>query len=159
MTGLTVRDLLAKGRLKKLGDSHAVRIEVLECLSDPDWKVRRNALRFLDHAPVESMEASIIERLRDEHEEVRKWAAHSLGCDRCKGGSSLSLDPVPFLIEAAEKDDSASVRHSAIVCLAWNRPPDKRIAALMKKLQTKASDENIRAHAKSGVERHQSAGA
>lgn len=159
MTKLAVRDFLAKGRLKKLDGSHDVRAEVLNSLKDPDWKVRRNALRFLDHAPVEGMASSIIELLSDEQAEVRKWAAHSLGCDRCKQGASLEVDPVPFLIKAADQDPSSDVRHSAIVCLAWNRPPDTRIAQLMKQLVASTSDTRLRAHAEAGALRHEMAGA
>ena len=155
MTEQTVRQRLAKGVLKKLdGGSESVRLEVLALLDDNDWRVRRNALRFLDHAPVAGMEPAIIALLNDNVEEVRKWAAHALGCDRCKAGAPASLDPVPFLMTTAKQDPSLVVRRSAVVCLAWNRPPDARIARLMRELSASALDEKVRSHALSGAQRH-----
>lgn len=152
MIRFTVRDLLAKGHLKKLGaNTPDVGVQVLAALGDDDWKVRRNALRFLDHAPVAGMEPKIIDLLQDEEAEVRKWAAHALGCDRCKDGAPLAVDPVPYLITAAENDPSILVRRSAVVCLAWNRPQDRRIDELLAKLASASPDQKIRSHARSAM--------
>jgi len=157
INGQAVRDQLARGRLKKLFPvAQAIGPALLDALDDDNWKVRRNALRVLDHAPVAGMESRIIELLQDEEVEVRKWAAHALGCDRCKEGSTLCVDPVPHLLDAVESDPSIVVRRSAVVCLAWNRPWDARISELMEALASGAADENIRFHASSAI-RHRTA--
>lgn len=158
MTNQSVRRQLEKGRLKKLFPiARDIGQELLDALGDEDWKVRRNSLRILDHAPVAGMEPKIIDLLRDDEPEVRKWAAHSLGCDRCKDGSLVAVDPVPYLVATAETDSSVEVRRSAIVCLAWNRPWEPRIDELMGRLAENSSDLKIRFHAKCAIERHREA--
>ncbi|MEZ4217026.1 MAG: HEAT repeat domain-containing protein [Myxococcota bacterium] len=127
-------------------------------LRDDDWRVRRDCLRFLDHHVDPESEAIAIELLRgDPSPEVRKWAAHALGCDRCKGGADLALDPVPALVEAARSDASLRVRRSAVVALAWTRPPDARIHAFLAELAAAERDPKLRRHAIDGMARHASA--
>jgi HEAT repeat protein len=152
----TTRDILSKGqfkRLARLAPGVALR-GAREALSDPDWKVRRNGLRVLDHSNDSEAVPKIIELLKDEHENVRKWAAHALGCDRCKTGDGLSIDPVPFLVEVAERDVSLVVQRSAVVCLAWNRPVDPAIGEFLYRLAESEDDDKIRLHAVGGSERH-----
>ena len=140
--------LLAKGKFKKLGPYGREVIPVArKALSDADWKVRRNALRLLDHANDPASTEQIIELLKDEHAAVRKWAAHALGCDTCKSGRPSSIDPVPYLIDAARSDPSLDVRRSATVCLAWNRPPEQRVGSFLSDLARTESDPKILLHA------------
>ena len=149
------RRRLANGQLKKLGRLGSSSIlAVRDALWDSDWKVRRNALRVLDHVPGEESLPRIVELLRDENEEVRKWAAHVLGCDRCKSGAGREVDPVPFLIDSARQDPSLAVRRSAVVCLAWNRPVDPRIHFFLQSLADSSDDPKILLHAQEGVKRH-----
>jgi HEAT repeat protein len=155
MPRLSTRDLLLRGNLKALQKRGAACLpDVRKGLSDSSWKVRRNALRVLDHVPNSGATAEMIGLLQDENDQVRKWAAHALGCDRCKPGSNSDLDPVPHLIEAANLDPSIEVRRSAVVCLAWNRPPDPRIGSFLEDLADGAEDPKILLHARAARSRH-----
>lgn len=124
---------------------------VIRGLGDPDWKVRRSSLRFLDHHMDAETTPLVIERLRDEHPDVRKWAAHALGCAHCKCGSELGLDPVPHLVRAAREDPSLRVRRSAVVSLACNLAADARVRALLAELLETERDPKIRRHAEYGL--------
>lgn len=158
MSRNSVRDLFARGVFKKLALlGPNVLPHARSALSDPDWRVRRNALRLLDHSTDSQSVPRMIELLKDDHEEVRKWAAHALGCDRCKNGAGLPVDPVPQLIEVVEHDPSLIVRRSAIVCLAWNRPVDSRIRNFLLRLAASTDDQKIRLHAEGGAKRHSEA--
>ncbi len=123
-------------------------------LVHPSWKIRRDSLRFLDHHMNREFARAAVERLRDEHPEVRKWAAHALGCDHCKQGVDLGLDPVPHLIDTARNDESLRVRRSAVVALAWTQPPDERILDLLRALRASTDDAKIGMHAEQGAARH-----
>ncbi len=124
-------------------------------LAHESWKIRRDCLRFLDHHMDHEFARTAADRLaHDEHPEVRKWAAHALGCDHCKSGVDLGLDPVPLLIEAVRTDPSLRVRRSAVVALAWTQPPDARIRDLLDELLARESDAKIRGHAEQGRARH-----
>lgn len=155
MKPLAVRTLLARGQLDRIaGRGPSALPAVRAALWDPDWKLRRNALRILDHLADAEALPRMIELLGDEREDVRKWAAHSLGCDRCKPNEGPGADPVPFLIETALRDPSVDVRRSAVVCLAWNRPADARIHAFLSELADSTDDPKLRRHARDGAIRH-----
>jgi hypothetical protein len=123
-------------------------------LGHSSWKVRRDCLRFLDHHVDPEMALLILDRLRDEHPDVRKWAVHALGCDHCKEESALGFDPVPHLMDVIRDDSSLRVRRSAVVALAWTQPPSSRIADFLGTLLDSETDEKIRFHAEGGVSRH-----
>lgn len=130
---------------------------VLRGLRDPDWRVRRDCLRFIDHhADPDSARAALDLLASDSEPEVRKWAAHALGCGHCKSGSTLGFDPVPALIAAARSDASLRVRRSAVVSLAWGQPADARIHEFLGELASGARDAKIRRHAADGAARHAS---
>lgn len=149
------RPLLVKGQLKKLVRlGPACLPAIRRALWDDRWRVRRNALRVLDHLDDGGSTSRMIELLADEHEEVRKWAAHSLGCERCKDGGEKGVDPVPHLIDVARRDSSAAVRRSAVVCLAWNRPQDERIRLFLEERCASEPDPQIVRHAWDGLNRH-----
>lgn len=76
------------------------------------------------------------------------------GCDRCKPGGSTAIDPVPPLLEVAQHDADPGVRCSAVVTLAWNRPPDPALGAFLAALAASTDDEKVRFHAEGGAERH-----
>lgn len=150
-----IRAHLEAGRLKKLVPfGRAVLPVARAALADPAWKTRRNALRVLDHFDDPESIPRIVELLADPHPAVRSWAAHALGCDRCKPGGSVATDPVPHLVEIAENDVDARVRRSAVVILAWNRPPDAGLGAFLAALAERTDDEKLRLHAEGGAERH-----
>ena len=155
MSAAAIRAHLEAGRLKQLvafGD--AVIPVARRALSDPAWKVRRNALRVLDDVEDPQSIPRMMALLEDPHPEVRKWAAHALGCDRCKPGGSVGIDPVPRLMDVARNDVDGSVRRSAVVTLAWNRPPDPELGAFLASLAIATEDDKLRMHAEGGAERH-----
>jgi HEAT repeat protein len=148
-------DRKALARFVGLGD--AALPTVRRGLSHPHWRVRRDCLRFLDHhVDGESARIALDLLLHDEHPEVRKWAAHALGCDHCKSGAALGFDPVPPLMAVAVEDPSLRVRRGATVSL-MARPPDSRIHAFLASLLASETDAKIRLHAQYGLARHAAA--
>jgi HEAT repeat protein len=127
-------------------------------LRHPDWRVRRDCLRFLDHQADPESGRLVLGCLTDAHPDVRKWAVHALGCDRCKGAGRGDLDAVPHLLRVVREDPSLRVRRSAVLALAWNQPRDARVAAGLEDLLRTECDAKIRMHAEAGLAR-QRAGA
>jgi len=125
-------------------------------LRSGDWRIRRDCLRFLDHQADPESGRLVLECLDDEHSEVRKWAAHALGCDRCKAEGRGNFDAVPHLLRVVREDPSLRVRRSAVVALAWNQPRDQRAASCLQELLESEADPKIRRHAEDGLARHQS---
>lgn len=123
-------------------------------LRSDDWRVRRDCLRFLDHQADPESGRLALECLDDAHPEVRKWAAHALGCDRCKAQGRSDFDAVPYLLRVVDEDPSLRVRRSAVVALAWNQPCDQRVAACLRELLASEVDPKIRMHAAAGLARH-----
>lgn len=123
-------------------------------LRDGDWRMRRDCLRFLDHQVDPESGRLVLECLDDDHPEVRKWAAHALGCDRCKAGGRGGFDSVPALLRVAREDPSLRVRRSAVLALAWSQPCDRRIAACLRNVLESERDPRTRMHAADGLARH-----
>lgn len=126
-------------------------------LRSDDWRIRRDCLRVLDHWADPESGRLVLQCLDDEHPEVRKWAAHALGCDRCKGQGRGAFDAVPHLLRVVREDTSLRVRRSAVVALAWNQPRDERVAACLEELLEVERDPKIRMHAQGGLARQRSA--
>ena len=123
-----------------------------------DWRVRRGCAVFLDHhADPESL-PDLIPLLHDPKSQVRMWAVHSLGCDRCKQDDCLPIDVVSHLIERFERDDSIRVRRAVVVALAWARPPEAASARLFQAALEHETDDKIRLHARAGLEHCREAG-
>jgi len=127
-------------------------------LTHPSWKVRRDCLRFVDHHPAPELVEAAVARLDDAHPEVRKWAAHALGCDHCKAGERLPVDPLPHLVATARDDPSLRVRRSAVVTLAWNAAPDVGIGRFLAERLDVEKDPKLRHHAEAGLARHREGG-
>jgi HEAT repeat protein len=123
-------------------------------LGNRNWKVRRDCLRFFDHYLDRESAQLVLACLGDEHPDVRRWAAHALGCDHCKKGADFGFDSVPPLIKVALNDPNVRVRRSAVVVLAWSYPVDDRVRSLLTELLESESDYKIRLHAQSGLARH-----
>ena len=139
---------------KLIGLGQAALPAIRAGLRDGGWRTRRDCLRFLDHQADPESGRLVLESLHDDHPEVRKWAAHALGCDRCKGEGRGHLDAVPALLRVAREDPSLRVRRSAVVALAWNQPCDRRIAACFRELLESERDPKLRMHARDGLARH-----
>jgi len=145
-----------KSLAKLVGLGEAVLPAIRAALRSADWRVRRDCLRLLDHRADSESRRLALESLGDEHPEVRKWAAHALGCDPCKGEGRSDLDAVPRLVRVVREDPSVRVRRSAVVVLAWNQPSDQRVAACLQELLESEDDAKIRMHAEGGLARHRS---
>jgi len=114
-------------------------------------------LAYLDHhADVETLE-KVIPLLHDPKSDVRLWAVHTLGCDRCKPGEN-PLDVEPMLIERALHDESLRVRRQAVVSLAYLRPPDPRSAALFARILEGETDRKLVLHATAGLRKARAVG-
>lgn len=56
-------------------------------LRHPDASVRSACCRILDHFLDDAALDDVVARLDDPAADVRAWALHTLGCDRCKEGT------------------------------------------------------------------------
>ena len=131
---------------------------VLEGLRHGNWRVRRGCAVFLDHYADPPSLPQLIPLLRDPKSAVRKWAVHSLGCDRCKQDESFPIDVVPQLVERFEHDESIRVRRMVVQVLAHARPPEAASARLFQAALERETDRKIRLHAAAGLERCREAG-
>ncbi len=121
------------------------------------WRVRRGCLAYLDHhADMETLE-KVIPLLHDPKSDVRLWAVHTLGCDRCKPGEN-PIDAEPLLIERALHDESLRVRRQAVVALVYLRPPDPRSTWLFAHVLETETDRKLVLHASNGLKKARAAG-
>ncbi len=151
-----VAELAAREFWKPLAELVALGREALpvvtEGLLHADWRVRRGCLFFLDHNGDTPSLERVIPLLRDPKADVRRWAVHTLGCDRCKPGeNTLAVDEL--LIERALHDESIRVRRHAVCVLAWLRPPSEAIRRLFERILERESDSKLRGHASAGLRR------
>ncbi len=146
-----------KKRLDALALGNAALPSIRAGLRHPNWKVRRDCLRFLDHHVDPESAQLIVERLRDEHKDVRKWAAHALGCGHCKEeDADLGFDPVPHLMDTIRNDTSKRVRKSAMLSLAISQPTAPRIRAFLIEMLETETDAKTRFAAECGLARYAS---
>ncbi len=146
-----------KKQLKALELGKAALPSIRAGLSHRDWKVRRDCLRFLDHHVDPESAQLIVDRLQDEHKDVRKWAAHALGCAHCKEeGADLGFDPAPYLMDTIRNDPSKRVRKSAVLSLALNQPTAPHIRAFLIEMLETETDTKIRFAAECGLLRYES---
>lgn len=114
-------------------------------LRHTEAKVRATCARILDHFLDDAAIADLIECLDDPSPEVRAWALHTLGCDRCKEGACRPGEAAfsPAAIRLARDDPSANVRRVAIETLARSsaRRTEPVLAAIA---QVKDADPNPR---------------
>jgi hypothetical protein len=130
-------------RLNELGPG--ARNAVLEGLGHANWEVRRwCALWFDRHPEPEALEA-MKPLLRDPKSQVRMFALHTLACDRCKPGESVS-DVVPLLIERIRQDESIRVRRHAVMMLAFQHA-HADLEGFFKQLLDTETDAKLHKHA------------
>ena len=129
---------------------------IREGLAHGNWLVRKWSAMYLDHhADAESLEA-LVPLLRDEKNQVRLWAVHSISCETCK----LDANPtaiVPLLIERIELDESVRVRRMAAVMLA-TQTLDARVVPIFERILADEEDRKLRLHAKNGLTRYRELG-
>jgi hypothetical protein len=86
-------------------------------LRHPNPRIRRSCLGVLDHeANDESMDVFRL-ALRDGVPRVRLAAIHGLSCARCKTLGVSQSDIADDLLRLVQKDDSAKVRHAALLAV------------------------------------------
>jgi HEAT repeat protein len=129
--GVEHRSKEARSRLMDAGNRA---LSALRCgLRDPDPRVRIGCCIVLDHHLDDEAIPELIENLRHDHPDVRAWALHALGCDRCKEGSCRPAESfvVPLAAAMLTNDPSHKVRERAAGLLgpAVHRSPEA-LAAL-----------------------------
>src|SRR3954468_1378750 len=84
-------------------------------LKHPNPTVRATCCQILDHFLDDAALADIVHCLDDSEADVRWWALHTLGCDRCKEGSCRPGEQhfVPAALRMLRDDASARVRTTA----------------------------------------------
>lgn len=133
--------------LEQIG--HAALPEIRSGLRHGNWRVRRNCLIFLDHYWDDAALEDVIALLRDPMKSVRLFALHALVCDRCKDGYQ-PVDPLPYILERLEVDESIKVRRHATACLTL-LPPTDELARIFEATLANETDVKMRKHAEWGL--------
>jgi uncharacterized protein YndB with AHSA1/START domain len=129
---------------------------VIEGMSHPNLTVRRGCAEFLDdHGTEASVETLLHVAQHDPDPSVRRAAAHSLGCQRCKA-SPVQVDLVTPLIEIALSDRSARVRTEAVRRLG-EQPPDSRAAVALRTIVSQKTGRQLWSSAHRALLRHDTA--
>ena len=98
-----------------MSDNSTVRLG----LQHPDPSVRASCAQILDHFLDDAALADIVDCLDDDNPRVRRWALHTLGCDRCKEGACRPGEDIflPAAMCMLRDDPDASVRAAAATTL------------------------------------------
>ena len=70
-----------------------------------EWRVRATSVALMDHLADERCVDVLCEAVKDDSLHVRRHAAHTLACQRCKP-APLKLDALGMLLELATNDPS-----------------------------------------------------
>jgi HEAT repeat protein len=141
--------------------AHAVLVEageaglqaVIQGLSHSHPRVRRACAQFMDHEGSDPCVDALLQAARhDPVPAVRRFAVHSLSCQRCKV-TPLSVDGVAVLIERALSDPSISVRREAVFGLTLQLP-DLRAVVALKTILSGESDRKLLCLARLALKRH-----
>jgi HEAT repeat protein len=141
--------------------AHAVLVEageaglqaVIRGLSHPHPRVRRACAQVMDHDGSDPCVDALLHAARhDPVPAVRRFAVHSLSCQRCKA-SPLAVDGVAALIERALSDPSISVRREAVSGLTL-QSPDPRAVAALETILSRESDRKLLWLARFALQRH-----
>lgn len=122
-------------------------------LSSPNWRVRQWCATLIDTNWDEPSLRRLLLALYDPKLKVRKAAAHSLGCDRCKQGEN-PIDVLPYLEERLREDKSIKVRRTCAWTLAAQQP-NRRIARVLRRALRDETDSKLRIAAQWGVKRYE----
>ena len=117
---------------------------VLQGLHDPEARVRRRCLDFLDHH-ADDLCVDDLRRvaLRDPVPQVRRFAVHALGCAKCKT-RPLDTDLIDFLVKvAASSDENVKVRREAVYALGL-QPQSSRVIPVLRLVLDQDSDQELR---------------
>ena len=126
---------------------------VIEGMEHPSSRVRRACAGFMDHHGSEICVGPLTARLLfDPVPNVRREAAHSLSCQRCKE-SPFEADVTPLLIETFREESSVKVRREALYGLC-QRMPDDRILPLLHEILATETDALVRGHAHGTLRRY-----
>jgi HEAT repeat protein len=129
---------------------------VIAGLSHPDPAIRRGCAEFMDdHGTEASVEPLLHVAQHDPIAWVRRAAAHSLGCQRCKA-CPVQVDLVAPLVEIALSDASPGVRREAVGRLG-ELPPDPRAAAALQTILSRETGRQLWNSAHWALKRHDSA--
>jgi len=139
---------------KSLGRAGQAGIDaVLWGLSHPNARVRRGCAGFMDHHATDACFPQIRwTALHDPAAKVRRVAAHSATCQRCKP-SKLSGDLVGLLVQVALEDPNKHVREKAIGGL-HSHPPDARAVAALELILRTETDAHLRSRAHHALKHH-----
>lgn len=129
-------------------------------LRHPDASVRATCCRILDHFLDDDALADVVASLDDPHAEVRAWALHTLGCDRCKEGTCRPGGDV--VVGAALRlvvvDPEPRVRRVAAEVLGrLARSGDRRVLSALVRCRDGDPDRLVRETAARFLARHRSA--
>jgi HEAT repeat protein len=118
---------------------------LVEGLSHPDWRVRKNCAALMDHLGDDRCVEPLRRALTDPIEGVRRLAIHALGCQPCKA-APLAVDLVALLIERSLSDPSVRVRRVAVHMLGL-QPYDPRAVEVLETLLAQEADPRLRSRA------------
>jgi HEAT repeat protein len=115
-------------------------------LHHEDAAVRAGCCVVLDHFLDEAALPELIENLRHDDENVRKWAMHALACDRCKEGECRpgQDDVVPIAIKMLSRDSSRRVRAEAAHLLGRVPLPNPDVIAALENARDRDPHPNVR---------------
>jgi HEAT repeat protein len=125
---------------------------LVEGLSHPDWRVRKQCAGLMDHLGDDRCVKPLHRALSDPIEGVRRLAIHALGCQPCKA-APLAVDIVDLLIERALSDPSIRVRRVAVHMLGL-QPHDARAIAALETILARETDTGLLSRARYALEGH-----
>jgi HEAT repeat protein len=114
---------------------------LVEGLSHPDWRVRKQCAGLMDHLGDDRCVEPLRRALKDPIEGVRRLAIHAIGCQPCKA-TPLAVDIVGLLIERALCDPSIRVRR-VVVHMLGLQPCDSRTAEALETILRQQTDPGL----------------
>jgi hypothetical protein len=123
----------------------AVLEALVEGLSHPHWRVRKQCAGLMDHLGDDRCVEPLRRALTDSRVAVRRLALHALGCQPCKP-APLQADIVGLLIERAQEDPSRRVRQVATHLLGL-QPHEARAVAVLQAILAQETDPKVRSRA------------
>jgi len=110
------------------------------------------ALERLDHGATKRDESALVKALSDRSSQVRRLAAHAIGCRRCKD-RALSLDVIGLLGKVARRDPVLRVRRVALHLLG-TQPSNLRVRRVLQAALRTKTDPRTRLVITWGLSRH-----